>query len=234
MWIRKEVVKMSKELIVAIDGPAASGKGTLAKELADYFQYIYVDTGSMYRALTYKAVMQQIDVNDEAALMDILATTTIELTADGKTLLDCVDVSNEIRENSVSSQVSYVAVHPKVRERLVELQREIASNGGAILDGRDIGTVVLPNADVKIYLTASVEARGQRRQLDNEERGIASTLEEVCANLALRDEIDSTRAIAPLKQADDAILLDSTNLTIPQTYEAAIQIIESMRQTKNN
>lgn len=223
---------MSKELIIAIDGPAASGKGTLAKELAEYFQYIYVDTGSMYRAVTYKTLQSGIDVNDEEQIMGMLAQTTIAITPNHQTLLDGTDVSSAIRENQVSENVSYVAVHPQVREKLVDLQREIASQGGAVLDGRDIGTVVLPHADVKIYLTASVEARAMRRQLDNESRGIPSTFEQVCENLALRDQIDSTREVAPLKQADDAILLDSTELTIPQTYAAAIAIIEQARKNK--
>lgn len=223
---------MSKELIIAIDGPAASGKGTLAKELAEYFQYIYVDTGSMYRAVTYKTLQSGIDVNDEEQIMGMLAQTTIAITPNHQTLLDGTDVSSAIRENQVSENVSYVAVHPQVREKLVDLQREIASQGGAVLDGRDIGTVVLPHADVKIYLTASVEARAMRRQLDNESRGIPSTFEQVRENLALRDQIDSTREVAPLKQADDAILLDSTELTIPQTYAAAIAIIEQARKNK--
>lgn len=223
---------MSKELIIAIDGPAASGKGTLAKELAEYFQYIYVDTGSMYRAVTYKTLQSGIDVNDEEQIMGMLAQTTIAITPNHQTLLDGTDVSNAIRENQVSENVSYVAVHPQVREKLVDLQREIASQGGAVLDGRDIGTVVLPHADVKIYLTASVEARAMRRQLDNESRGIPSTFEQVRDNLALRDKIDSTREVAPLKQADDAILLDSTELTIPQTYAAAIEIIKQARKNK--
>ncbi|MGL4623637.1 MAG: (d)CMP kinase [Culicoidibacterales bacterium] len=223
---------MSKELIIAIDGPAASGKGTLAKELAEYFQYIYVDTGSMYRAVTYKTIQSGIDVNDEEKIMEMLAHTTITITPEHTTLLDQVDVSEAIRENQVSENVSYVAVHPRVREKLVDLQRDIASQGGSVLDGRDIGTVVLPNADVKIYLTASVEARAMRRQLDNESRGITSTFEQVRDNLALRDKIDSTREVAPLKQADDAILLDSTTLTIPQTYAAAIEIIEQARKNK--
>lgn len=221
---------MSKKLIVAIDGPSASGKGTLAKELAEYFQYIYVDTGSMYRAVTYKALTNGIDVNDETQLMAMLATTQITMTPDHQTLLDGVDVSDVIRENNVSGNVSYVAVHPQVREKLVDLQREIASHGGAVLDGRDIGTVVLPDADVKIYLTASVEARAMRRQLDNETRGIASTFEEVRDNLALRDQIDSTREVAPLKQADDAVLLDCTNLSIEQTYAAAIAMIQNAQK----
>lgn len=224
---------MSKELIVAIDGPAASGKGTLAKELAEYFGYIYVDTGSMYRAVTYKALQQQLDVNDEASVMNMLDTTTITMTPDHKTLLDGVDVSAIIRSNNVSENVSYIAIHPLVREKLVDLQRKIASEGGAVLDGRDIGTVVLPNADVKIYLTASVEARAMRRQLDNQQRGIESNFEQVRDNLALRDQIDSTREVAPLKQAADAVLLDSTELTIPQTYEAAIAIIEQAKKIKN-
>ncbi|MGL4972836.1 MAG: (d)CMP kinase [Culicoidibacterales bacterium] len=223
---------MSKELIVAIDGPAASGKGTLAKELAEYFGYIYVDTGSMYRAVTYKALQQQLDVNDEASVMNMLDTTTITMTPDHKTLLDGVDVSAIIRSNNVSENVSYIAIHPLVREKLVDLQRKIASEGGAVLDGRDIGTVVLPNADVKIYLTASVEARAMRRQLDNQQRGIESNFEQVRDNLALRDQIDSTREVAPLKQAADAVLLDSTELTIPQTYEAAIAIIEQAKKSK--
>ncbi|MGL5915973.1 MAG: (d)CMP kinase [Culicoidibacterales bacterium] len=223
---------MSKELIVAIDGPAASGKGTLAKELAEYFGYIYVDTGSMYRAVTYKALQQKLDINNELELMAMLATTKLTITPDHKTLLDGMDVSTVIRENTVSENVSYVAVHPLVREKLVDLQRKIASKGGAVLDGRDIGTVVLPNADVKIYLTASVDARAMRRHLDNQQRGIDGTFEQVRDNLALRDQIDSNREVAPLKQADDAILLDSTQLTIPQTYAAAIAIIEQAKQTK--
>lgn len=223
---------MSKELIIAIDGPAASGKGTLAKELAEYFQYIYVDTGSMYRAVTYKTLQLGLDVHNEQAIMEMLNKTTISITPEHQTLLDGNDVSSAIRENQVSENVSYVAVHPEVREKLVDLQREIASHGGAVLDGRDIGTVVLPHADVKIYLTASVEARAMRRQLDNESRGIASTFEQVRDNLALRDQIDSSREVAPLKQADDAILLDSTELTIPQTYAAAIKIIEQARKNK--
>lgn len=208
---------MNKRISIAIDGPAAAGKSTVAKIVAEKLTYVYIDTGAMYRALTYKALQKGARLDNEAHLIDILNDTSIELQPGEKgqkVLLDGVEVTNDIRSSEVTNQVSYVAVHELVRKEMVKRQQEFAVDGGVVMDGRDIGTHVLPNAEVKVFLLASVEERAQRRHTENIQKGFPSDLEKLKEEIAARDKIDSEREVAPLKKADDAVEIDTTSLTI--------------------
>ncbi|MCM3571685.1 MULTISPECIES: (d)CMP kinase [Mesobacillus] len=208
---------MSRRISIAIDGPAAAGKSTVAKIVAEKLTYIYIDTGAMYRALTYKALNKGAGLDSEAELIDILNDTSIELMpgeTGQKVLLDGIEVTNEIRSADVTNQVSYVAVHELVRKEMVKRQQEFAVDGGVVMDGRDIGTHVLPNAEVKVFLLASVEERAQRRHAENIQKGFPSDLEKLKEEIAARDKIDSEREVAPLKKADDAVEIDTTSLSI--------------------
>ncbi|RSD26481.1 (d)CMP kinase [Mesobacillus subterraneus] len=208
---------MTKRISIAIDGPAAAGKSTVAKILAEKLTYIYIDTGAMYRALTYKAINQGISLDDEADLLNILNETTIELMpgeAGQKVFLDGQEVTGEIRSAEVTNQVSFVAIHEQVRKEMVKRQQLFARNGGVVMDGRDIGTHVLPNAEVKVFLLASVEERAQRRHAENIQKGFPSDLEKLKEEIATRDKIDSEREVAPLKKAEDAVEIDTTSLSI--------------------
>ncbi|CAM4062726.1 (d)CMP kinase [Mesobacillus thioparans] len=208
---------MNKRISIAIDGPAAAGKSTVAKIVAEKLTYVYIDTGAMYRALTYKALQKGARLDSEAHLIDILNDTSIELQPGEKgqkVLLDGVEVTNDIRSSEVTNQVSYVAVHELVRKEMVKRQQEFAVDGGVVMDGRDIGTHVLPNAEVKVFLLASVEERAQRRHTENIQKGFPSDLEKLKEEIAARDKIDSEREVAPLKKADDAVEIDTTSLTI--------------------
>lgn len=208
-------------LTIAIDGPAASGKSTIGALLAKQLDYIYFDTGVMYRAVTWAALDRDIDIADEAAVtrladqvrIDVLAATT----GDGRqytVLCDGRDVTWSIRSPQVDRAVSPVSVYPGVRAAMTAQQRRIGLAGRVVMVGRDIGTVVLPEADLKIYLDASVEERARRRQLECQARGESLDYETVLAGLIERDQIDSGRATAPLRPADDAVIVDSTNLDI--------------------
>jgi CMP/dCMP kinase len=213
---------MNKRISIAIDGPAAAGKSTVAKIVAEKLTYVYIDTGAMYRALTYKALQKGARLDHEAQLIDILNNTLIELQPGEmgqKVLLDGVEVTNDIRSSEVTNQVSYVAVHELVRKEMVKRQQDFARDGGVVMDGRDIGTHVLPNAEVKIFLLASVEERAQRRHDENIQKGFPSDLEKLKEEIAARDKIDSEREIAPLKKADDAVEIDTTSLTIADVVE---------------
>ena len=217
-------------LKIAIDGPASSGKSTVAKLLAEEFNLLYVDTGAMYRSLTYAALQTDTPVHDEEKLVDLLDQTKISFKRVAKGQLVYVndqEVTNQIRENDVTNNVSMVSSFEKVREELVHQQREIAKDSGVVMDGRDIGTVVLPRADVKIFLVASVEERAERRYLENKEKGIASSLEKIKEEIQVRDEFDSNRKVSPLKQAEDAILLDTTSLSIIEVVQKCKDIIET-------
>ncbi|MBD1378632.1 (d)CMP kinase [Metabacillus arenae] len=217
-----------KKLSIAIDGPAAAGKSTVAKIIAEDLSYIYIDTGAMYRALTYKAIEESVDLENEDALIAILSKSMIELIpASGKqlVLINKKDVSSVIRTSNVSNKVSIVAKHAKVREEMVLRQQKLAKDGGVVMDGRDIGTHVLPNADIKVFLRASVEERAKRRHEENLEKGFESDLENLKAEIARRDKLDSEREIAPLKKASDAIEIDTTSLTIEGVVEQIKHLI---------
>ncbi len=215
--------------VVAVDGPAGAGKSTVSKLIAARLGLTYIDTGAMYRAVALKFLESRAELS-EAAIIDAARDVDIDLNyVDGKlkVLLDGRDVSAEIRTPEVSKVVSPVAKVGFVRERLTELQRKMSARGGVIMDGRDIGTVVLPNADVKIFLTATVAERARRRFEELKAKGFDVTLGEIEKDIATRDKIDSEREIAPLKQADDAILLDTTGLSIDEVTAEITKLIGS-------
>lgn len=214
-----------KSIQIAIDGPASSGKSTVAKIIAKDLGYTYLDTGAMYRSATYLALTNGVEVTDQDRIVDLLAQNPIRFgrDEDGQQLVFVgdEDVTLPIRDNQVTNNVSAVASLPLVREELVRLQQEIAQAGGIVMDGRDIGTVVLPQAELKIFLIASVEERALRRFKENTERGIETDLELLKEEIAARDFKDSNRAVSPLKAADDAITFDTTGVSI----EGVVQFI---------
>ena len=221
---------VSKEFNIAIDGPASSGKSTIAKILADTYELIYVDTGAIYRSLTYLALTNNVSVEDETALMSLLDQAEIVLQRNGEeqaVLVNGEDVTDAVRQNDVTNNVSVVASYAKVREELVRRQQEMALHTGVAMDGRDIGTVVLPDAEVKIFLVASVDERADRRYLENKEKGIESDYERLRKEIIDRDEYDSNRKVSPLKQAEDAIKIDTTGLSIQEVVEACKKIVAS-------
>lgn len=207
-----------KTIRIAIDGPASSGKSTVAKILAKKLGYTYLDTGAMYRCATYLALKHGIDLEQVDALLKLLDRYPIAFgkAADGSQTvsLGSEDVTLAIRQNDVTNHVSAVSAIPQVREKLVDEQRRIAASGAIIMDGRDIGTVVLPDAELKIFLVASVEERAERRFKENQEKGIATDFEQLKQEIADRDYKDSHRKVSPLKAADDAITFDTTGVSI--------------------
>lgn len=207
-----------KKLVVAIDGPAGAGKSTVAQIAAKKLGFTYIDTGAMYRAVAYKTLEQHKELTDDLILA-VVKDIDVNLSyADGKTkvTVDGVEVTDKIRTPEVSAVVSKVAALGLVREKMVDLQRKMAERGGVLMDGRDIATNVLPNADVKIFLTASIEERAKRRYLEMKEKGYDVKLAELQQDIAARDKADSERKISPLVQAKDAVLLDTTGLTIDE------------------
>ena len=212
-------------LIVAIDGPAGSGKSTIAKLLAKKYDLTYIDTGAMYRMITLYLLENNIDINDLKEVERVLNTVNLDMQGD-KFYLDNVDVSTKIREKRINDNVSKVASIKIVRSNLVDLQRKISNNKDVILDGRDVGTVIFPNAQVKIFLIASPEERARRRYNEFLEKKVEITYDEVLKSLKERDYIDSTRKESPLKKADDAIELDTTNLTIEDVINFISKKIE--------
>ena len=220
---------MKKNIQIAIDGPAGAGKSTIAKIVAEALGFTYIDTGAMYRAVTYKAMQQNIHLDDEAKLAEMLEVSTIELKPSPQgqlVFLDGHNVSAEIRSNEVTSSVSQVAAHAKVRVLLVAQQQKLAANGGVVMDGRDIATHVLKDAELKIFMSATVEERARRRLIDNQKRGIESSLEKLQEEIALRDKKDSEREASPLIQAEDAIFLDTTALSIDDAAQAILKLAE--------
>lgn len=217
-------------LNIAIDGPAGAGKSTVAKLLAKQLNIIYLDTGAMYRAIALKAIEQGVDVSDTDALSVLLEDTDIDISyvdEQQHVLLDGRDVTDIIRTPEVSDGASKVAVIPAVRLKLVELQRRIARMHDVVMDGRDIGTFVLPNADVKFYLTASIEERARRRLEEMRARGYEHSLDDVKDDIRARDKNDSEREFAPLRKADDAILIDSTDKTVDEVVEEMLSFIRT-------
>jgi cytidylate kinase len=204
-----------KKLIVAIDGPAGAGKSTVAKRLADELGYTYMDTGAMYRAFAWKVMQEAIDLGDERSLRKILQETKIDLKKDDSRLrvfLDGVDITDRIRTPELSQTASKVSTLRAVRERMVELQRAMGREGGVVVEGRDIGTVVFPKAEVKIYLDASSEERARRRFEELRAQGKEINLKETLKEMDERDRRDQERELAPLRKAEDAVVIDSTTL----------------------
>jgi len=210
---------MRKKFVIAIDGPAASGKSTTAKSLAKKLKYIYIDTGAMYRACGLESLNRKIDLADLEALKKMLAEIRIEIRyseTGNIIMLNDEDVSSRIREADITKLSSEIAVIGVVRHRMVELQREMGEAGGVIMDGRDIGTIVFPDADFKFFMIADVKTRAMRRWKEATEKGEILSLSEIQKELIWRDKNDSSRAIGPLKQADDAVAVDTSVLTIEQ------------------
>ena len=215
--------------IVAIDGPAGSGKGTITKIVGEKLKLVNIDTGATFRCVALNMIQKNVSMNDEENLEKLLKEIDIEIKTNGKIYLNGEDVTKRIRENDVNSLVSPISVIPMVRNRLLEIQRKIAKGKDVIMEGRDIGTVVFPNADVKIYLDATAEERAKRRVLQNKENGIASSYNEVLEGIKDRDKRDSTRKIAPLKRAEDAIYVDTTNMNIENVVKEIVNIIKDKR-----
>lgn len=217
---------MSDIISVAIDGPAAAGKSTVAKAVAKILGFTYIDTGAMYHAFTWYVLHKGLDPKDEAISCSLIPEISIELKEDGTVMCNEFDVTKEIREPFVSSNVSYIASYKDIRLALVDMQRAMALSKSVIMDGRDIGTYVLPDAQVKVYQIASVDARAVRRFEENLSKGIPTTLADVMDDVRKRDYIDSHRDFAPLKPAKDAVFLDTSFLTIQESVDAVLKIIK--------
>lgn len=217
---------MEKRIAIAIDGPAAAGKSTVAKRVAQVLNFTYVDTGAMYRAFTYAVIQKGLDPKDEEQAVSLIPGLSIDLAENGHVYLNSQDVTDVIRTPLVSGNVSYIAAMKPVRLALVEMQRAIAEKKSVVMDGRDIGTYVLPNAEVKIFQIASVETRAIRRYEENLEKGLKTTLKEVEEDLRNRDYIDSHREFSPLKPAPDSVLLDTSYMSVLEVVEAILKIIK--------
>ncbi|MBP1933478.1 (d)CMP kinase [Ammoniphilus resinae] len=218
---------------IAIDGPAGAGKSTVAQLTAKHLGYTYIDTGAMYRALTLAALHEGVSLSDEEELASLLDRISIGLQqqASGqRVFLNNRDVTEEIRHPDVSRQVSLVAKHPKVREKMMVLQRKLAGQESVVMDGRDIGTFVLPDAEVKVFLTASIEERAMRRYKEMLEKGHDANLADLQLEIQLRDKTDSDREVAPLRCAEDATILDSTGMTIEQVVSRIIELCKNKTQ----
>jgi len=217
---------------VAIDGPAGAGKSTIAKKVAKNENFIYVDTGAMYRAIGLYIVRAGIDIHDKEAVEKAAVDAKVSLTYENGeqvVVLNGENVNGFIRTEEVSQAASVTSAYPVVRELLFEMQQTLAKENDVVMDGRDIGTVVLPNAQAKIYLTASVEERARRRFEEYKQKGMDVDIEELKKEIAQRDHQDMTREIAPLKQADDAVLVDSSDMTIDEVTERIMNIIKERR-----
>lgn len=215
--------------VIAIDGPAGAGKSTIAKRLADELGYLYVDTGALYRAIGYFALTRGLDVYDEDAISGLLVSTKLDLRfvdTNQRVFLNDVDITDRIRTEAVSMAASAVSALPVVRRFLLASQRKLAAHGNVILNGRDIGTVVCPDAEIKIFLTASKEERANRRFKELTLRGIPAVYEDVLADIEKRDRDDSSRDIAPLVPADDAVVVDTTGNELEQSVALLSNIVK--------
>ncbi|MFA5073353.1 MAG: (d)CMP kinase [Nitrospirota bacterium] len=217
-----------KGLTIAIDGPSGAGKSTVARLLAKKLDYIYIDTGAMYRAVGWKTKQEGIDPSSEGKLAALCMKTAITIQSknnDPRIFADGIDVSEAIRAPEMGMMASLVSQSPGVRARLLILQRKLGKNGGVVMDGRDIGTVVFPDAEIKFFLDASPEERGRRRYLELKAKGMNVDLAQITKGIQDRDQQDSSRSLAPLKKADDAILIDSTKCSIEETIETMMKVI---------
>ena len=219
-------------MIIAIDGPAGSGKSTVSKMIAEEIGFTYLDTGAMYRLFAYKLIKENIDVNDTEKELDALKSLDIDM-KDGRFYLDKEDVSDKLRSREVSGNASKVAGVKEVREKMVEIQREFSRSKNVILDGRDIGTVVFPNADLKIYLGAASEVRAKRRYEELKEKDSSVNYDEILKEIEERDYHDSSRKESPLRIADDAIVIDTTDSTIDEVKENIKNLITAKGENKS-
>ncbi|MDV6377661.1 (d)CMP kinase [Sporosarcina sp. GW1-11] len=220
---------MTGRMRIAIDGPAAAGKSTIAKLVAKKLGFTYIDTGAMYRAITYKVLQHAVDLHDEEAIAKLIEKTDIELHPSEhaqQVILDGVEVTDVIRSHEVTSTVSAIAALTSVRKLLVAKQQGLAAHSSVVMDGRDIGTAVLPDAELKVFMTASVEERAQRRFLEEQSRGITTDYETLKREISERDLADSEREISPLKKAEDAIILDTTGKTIEEVTSSIVKYAE--------
>ena len=217
---------IDNRLVIAIDGPAGAGKSTIAKKVGEILNIEYIDTGAMYRALTLKVVKSNINSDDEERIVELMEDTSIYF-KDNHIYLDGTRVDEEIRKNIINNNVSSVAKIPKIRELMVKMQQELSNSHNLIMDGRDIGTVVLPNANFKFFITASIEERANRRYKELIEKGEKDiSYSQILEEIKKRDKIDSTREIAPLIKSSDAYEIDTTNKTVEQCVDEMINIIE--------
>ena len=219
-------------LVIAIDGPSGAGKSTAARRLAERLGYIYIDTGAMYRAIGWKAKREGIDPADEAKLADLCGRTEVTIkkdNSDPRFSVNGIDVTGEIRTPEMGMMASAVSKSPAVRARLLTFQRELGRGGGVVMDGRDIGTVVFPDADVKFYLDASAGERGKRRYLELKAKGMDVDRAQITKEIEERDRQDSGRALAPLKKADDALLIDSSAISIDDVLDRMLSEIKGVK-----
>ena len=213
-------------MIIAIDGPSGSGKGTIAKKLANTLNFTYIDTGAMYRCVSLKSLRENIEINDQDKIVDLLKNMDIRLTNDGKVYMDDEDVSDEIRSKEVTHRVSKISSIIPLREVMRQKQRDFALKNSIVMEGRDITTEVFPDADFKFYLDASVEIRAKRRYLQNQEKGIESTLEEIKKAIEERDYDDINRPVGALVRTDEQIYIDSSNMTIDEVLNKMLEVIK--------
>lgn len=218
-----------KSIAIAIDGPAAAGKSTVAKKVAERLGYTYIDTGAMYRSITYAALEANVDLNKEDEVYNVLEQMELDMNEKLQVFIDGKEVTDQIRTEEVSRNVSKVASYAGVREELVKRQKQMAAKRGVVMDGRDIGTHVIPDAEVKIFMIASAEERAKRRHKENLDKGFTSDYEQLKKEIEERDRIDMEREVSPLKKAEDAIELDTTSLSIEEVVNEIMRIIEEYK-----
>ena len=220
---------------IAIDGPAGAGKSTMARAAARSLGFLYVDTGAMYRAIALHLLRNHVEADQTERIKELLADMTIRISYSGgeqQIILNDENVTSQLRQEEVGNMASKSSANPKVREKLLQLQRDIARDNDVIMDGRDIGTFVLPNADVKVYLTASVEERAKRRYLELEEKGMDADMSKIEQDIRTRDFQDMNRSIAPLKQAEDAVVIDSSQMSIPEVMDRIVDAFQESLKLK--
>ena len=220
---------------IAIDGPAGAGKSTSARAAARSLGFLYVDTGAMYRAIALHLLRNHVEADQTERIKELLADMTIRISYSGgeqQIILNDENVTSQLRQEEVGNMASKSSANPKVREKLLQLQRDIARDNDVIMDGRDIGTFVLPNADVKVYLTASVEERAKRRYLELEEKGMDADMSKIEQDIRTRDFQDMNRSIAPLKQAEDAVVIDSSQMSIPEVMDRIVDAFQESLKLK--